>query len=99
MNYWCGSLVTANFSSITDPPVLDGSTGKVHFFGVSLGAGTPQVVQTDATLAGALTANAGTATGSTPQMHAGAFDNAYFTSPDGTGYLYVCGRGNADARP
>src|SRR5206468_1542412 len=63
----------SKFSSITDPPIFDGSTLYVHFFGISLGAGTPQVVQTTTTLGSAVTAPAGTATGSTPQMHAGAF--------------------------
>jgi len=93
MNYWRGSRVTTNFSSITHPPVLDGSTGKVHFFGISLGAGSPQVVQTDTALGSVVTATVGNA--NSPQVHAGTFDNAYFTSTGGTGYLYVCGHDNA----
>src|SRR2546425_749458 len=78
MNYWRGSRVTTNFSSITHPPVLDGSTGKVHFFGISTGAGSPQVVQTDTALGSVVTATVGNA--NSPQVHAGTFDNAYFTS-------------------
>ena len=69
MNYWRGSRVTTNFSSITDPPVLDGSTGKVHFFGISTGAGSPQVVQTDTALRSVVTATVGNA--NSPQVHAG----------------------------
>src|SRR5213594_1120293 len=69
MNYWRGSRVTTNFSSITDPAVLDGSTGKVHFFGISLGAGSPQVVQTDTALGSVVTATVGNA--NSPQVHAG----------------------------
>src|SRR5206468_7165032 len=85
-----GSRVTTYFgtsTSITDPPILDGTKGKVHFFGISSGAGNPQVVQTDTTLGSVVTATVGTA--SSPQIHAGMFDNTYFDS--GTGYLYVCG--------
>jgi len=98
-----GSRVTTYFSSTTgviDPPVFDGSTGKVHFFGISAG-GSPQVVQTDATLntisGTAVTATVGS--GTTPLVHAGAFDNAYFTSPNGTGYLYVCGHPSPTTSP
>src|SRR5947209_79702 len=96
MNYWCGSRVTTNFSSITDPGVLDGSTGKVHFFGISLGAGSPQVVQTDTALGIVVTATVGNA--NSPQVHAGTLDKAYFTSTGGTGYLYVCGHDNAGTK-
>ena len=71
----------------------------MHYFGISLGAGTPQVVQTTTTLGSAVTAPAGTATGSTPQMHAGAFDNNYFSGPVQSGFLYVCGRGSASTSP
>src|SRR5437870_11704324 len=62
MNYWRGSRVTTNFSSITHPLVLDGSTGKVHFFGISTGAGSPQVVQTNTALGSVVTATVETRT-------------------------------------
>jgi hypothetical protein len=95
-----GSRNATKFSSITDPPVLDGSTGKVHFFGVSLGAGNPQVVQTDATLSSFVTATAGTATGVTPKVHAGAFDNHYLSDATPVnGFVYMCGRASASTSP
>ena len=79
MNYWCGSRVTTNLSSITDPAVLDGSTGKVHFFGISTGAGSPQVVQTDTALGSVVTATVGNA--NSPQVHAGTLRSITPTSP------------------
>src|SRR5438128_10810178 len=79
MNYWCGSRVTTNFTSITDPAGLDGSTGKVHFFGISLGAGSPQVVQTDTALGSVVTATVGNA--NSPQVHAGTLRSITPTSP------------------
>jgi hypothetical protein len=96
MNYWndtgnsasFGARVTTSFSKISDPPILDGTTGKAHFFGVSSTATNPRVVQTDTSLAGIVTATVGTS--ATTQIHAGAFDNTYYTT-DGTGHLYVCG--------
>jgi len=79
--------IIGSLSSMTDGPILDGSTGKLHFFGLS---GTiPRVVQTDTLLSTPVVAPIG-GTG-TAQIHAGTFDNTYYNSPGGTGTLYVCG--------
>src|SRR5207249_2571310 len=73
-----GSRVSTSFTSMSDPPILDGSIGTAYFFGVSTGATNARVVQTSTALVGAVTASVGTS--ATTQIHAGAFDNAYYTS-------------------
>jgi hypothetical protein len=82
-----GTPITTSLSSMTDGPILDGSTGKLHFFGLS--STTPKVVQTDTSLSTPVVATIG-GTGAA-QIHAGTFNNTYYNSVDGTGTLYVCG--------
>jgi hypothetical protein len=82
-----GSGLSGQLSSMTDGPVLDGSTGKLLFFGLS--STTPMVVQTSTALTNTVSATLG-GTGAA-QIHRGTFDNTYYASPDGTGKLYVCG--------
>jgi hypothetical protein len=89
----CAVRVTGSFSKITDPPIIDSSTGKVHFFG--LNSTTPKVVQTGTILTNVVSATVG-GTG-TAQVHNGTFDNAYYNSANGTGNLYVCGHDTGNA--
>jgi hypothetical protein len=86
----CAVRVTGSFNKITDPPIVDSSTGKVHFFGL-LGTTTftPKVVQTGTILTNVVSLTVG-GTGAA-QIHNGTFDNTYYNSADGSGNLYVCG--------
>src|SRR5207248_218844 len=73
--------ITGTLSSMTDGPILDGSTGKLHFFG--LNGTTPKVAQTDTALSTPVAVSIGLA--GTAQVHSGTFDNAYYTSVGGNG--------------
>lgn len=83
---------------IVDPPLVDGSTERVFWFGGANGGNKAASVfeQTDTSLANPRSIVIGNVAGSArPNQpgHAGAFDNAYYSSssPSITGYLYVCG--------
>ena len=57
-----------------------------------------RVDQFDTSLGSQVTVNVGgEATGSL--MYPGAFDNRYFSSVDGTGFLYVCGKTSGKDQP
>lgn len=84
---------------IIEPVIVDSNTGKVFVFsngnpnGLSAGS---YVVQTDVTLSSINAASIGS--GTTNVIHAGAFDDNYFTSPS-TGRLYVCGQNSSSRSP
>jgi len=86
---------TALTGTIVDGPIVDSSTGKVFWFS-AIAKGTTSTLtdtlgQTDTSLANSVTiteAN-GSGTVETGNMHAGAFDNLYLTTPS-TGFLYFC---------
>jgi hypothetical protein len=96
-------------NGIVDAPLVDSTLGKVYAFdGHTLDLGVyGAVFQFDTALSSgseletSFGANeAVTTTGSSSDMYAGTFDNNYFTSSSGDGYLYVCGKWNArDDRP
>ena len=75
-----------------DAPLVDSSTGKVFAFdGTDGGNGT--VYQIDTALSnGSIVAASVGGTGGGSAMFAGAFDNAYLSSANGTGHLFVCGK-------
>jgi len=85
-------------NGIADGPVVDSTTGKVYAFlgndGSANCSGPCGVVHQFATN---FTSGTGTSTvvgfGGSTTLYAGSFDNAYYTSADGTGTLYVCGQG------
>jgi len=83
---------------ITDPIVEDASTGMIYVFSGGNGVAS-SVTQLPVALTSAQTVAVGglTATGNS-QVHAGAFNNAYWTSPS-TGLLYVCGEGTGSIGP
>ncbi len=87
-----GKVVTSLGGTIVDGPLLDVSVGKVFWFDATTsGPLTDTIEQTDETLNNARTVileNDGKH-GRTGHMHAGAFDNTYFTTPT-SGFLYVC---------
>jgi hypothetical protein len=85
-------------NGIADGPVVDSTTGKVYAFlgndGGSNCSGPCGAVHQFAT---GFTSGTGISTavgfGGSITLYAGSFDNAYYTSADGTGTLYVCGQG------
>jgi len=95
-----GVLSATNISglgAITDPPIVDSSTGHVFVF--SGGNGTSAIVEEASTsaLASPTSVNIGNNSAAT-HVHAGMFDNKYFTSVS-TGHLYVCGKQSGNAAP
>lgn len=92
-------------TGIVEGPIVDSTNGFVYVFassdgttlctlGTSACAGVYQLSTTFMSGDSGTEATAGTsvASGSTPNpMYIGGFDNAYYTSGDATGSLYVCG--------
>jgi hypothetical protein len=85
-------------NGIADGPVVDSTTGKVYAFlgndGSTNCSGPCGAVHQFAT---SFTSGTGISTavgfGGSLTLYAGSFDNAYYTSADGSGTLYVCGQG------
>lgn len=95
-----GSTTVALGGVILDAPLVDSTTGKVHWFSGQTTTTTGKVMQTDTALGTQRTITF-TNNGGTPmvsQFHVGAFDNAYLTSssPSITGFLYVIARTSAN---
>ena len=95
-----GVLSGTNISglgAITDPPIVDPSTGHVFVF--SGGNSTSAIVEEAGTaaLGSPTSVNIGNNSAGT-HVHAGTFDNNYFTSVS-TGHLYVCGKQSGNAAP
>ncbi len=90
-----GGTTIALGGSVTDGPLLDVSIPKVIWFDSIPGTGGSDlmnlVVQTDEALGTRRTVTFDTGNNSTRTgaMHAGAFDNTYFSTPS-SGLLYVC---------
>jgi hypothetical protein len=86
-----GSTFSGSSSThiITDAPLVDSTTGKVFVFYGNNGSSTTAVLQSDITLSATVTATLGS--GLSHHIHAGAFDNTYFTSGGSSGSMYVCG--------
>jgi hypothetical protein len=80
---------------IVDEPLVDGSAGSIYVFVADNGTNAA-VEQFSITFAAgaspAIKASIGDATTTLP-VYAGAFDDAYFTSSNDTGHIYVCGFG------
>jgi hypothetical protein len=82
--------------AIVDAPIVDSSTERVFAFdGTDNNNGSVYQFDTALSNSSQVTVNVGvTASGSV--IHAGAFDNTYMTSVNGSGYLFVCGKGDAN---
>jgi hypothetical protein len=83
---------------IADAPIVDSSTEKVFVFIGNTGtssAAPPAVIQSDVTLTGNVTVNLGT--GTAHHLHAGDFDNNYFTGNGSVGRFYMCGSSSNSA--
>jgi hypothetical protein len=85
-------------NGIADGPVVDPTTGKVYAFLGNDGStncsgpcGAVHQFATSFTSGTGISATVGF--GGSITLYAGSFDNAYYTSADGTGTLYVCGQG------
>jgi len=95
---------TASNRAITDPPVVDSSTGHVYVF-IACGQDSTEncdssndspyeyayVLQATTTLASPVWTAIGYASISN-DVHIGAFDNTYYAGPIQNGHLYVCGQ-------
>jgi hypothetical protein len=84
---------------ITDPPIVDSTTGQVFVFSGGGGSLSSSVVlEADTSLNSPTTVNIGTNSSGT-HVHAGTFDNTYFSSVNSTGNLYVCGKQTSNSAP
>jgi hypothetical protein len=86
--------------AIVDAPLVDSSAGRVFAFdGTDSGNGDVYQFDTSLSSGSKVIASVGGTNGGSA-IHAGAFDNTYMTSSNGTGYLFVCGKdGNQRDRP
>jgi hypothetical protein len=86
--------------SIIDPPIVDGSTGRVLVFDGTETTKQGSVFQFDTGLTTASKVTVGIGgNGTTPPanlpfdiLHAGTFDDAYFSVGPASGHLYTCGK-------
>jgi hypothetical protein len=75
-----------------DEPLVDSVTGMVFAFdGTDGGNGTVYQIDTALSYGSIVAASVG-GTGGGSGMFAGTFDNAYMSSVNGTGHLFVCGK-------
>ena len=91
-----GSVSQALTGSIVDPPIVDGTTGRVLVFdGPETSANHGSIFQFDTalTVASKVTVRVGgnlVVVGDF--IHAGTFDDAYFSVGPASGHLYTCGK-------
>ncbi|MEQ1949607.1 MAG: hypothetical protein ABL995_20615 [Bryobacteraceae bacterium] len=91
-----GAATTTLFSAISDPPIVDSSTGLITYFGKLNAASGARVVQRTRTLGASASITLGTATasGTTAPIRVGTFSEEYFTGANpSAGHMYVCGYG------
>ncbi|MGH7878006.1 MAG: hypothetical protein ACREQD_00765, partial [Candidatus Binataceae bacterium] len=90
-----GSLTGSVTAAIADPPLVDVARGSVFVFSAGQPPDFPSgsfLTQASTTLASPTVAMLGAGTGANGAVvPAGAFDNAFITSANGTGLLYGCG--------
>jgi len=94
-----GSTTQALGGTVVDAPIVDGSAGRVFAFEGkdSTNRGTVYQFDTGLTTASKKTASiGGNSSSTTINIHPGSFDNAYLTSANGTGHLFVCGKDSAN---
>ena len=97
-------LAVAASNSLNEGPIVDGTNHTVFTFtsddsGTTGALASAAIVQANVqSSAPAQLARQGIGKKGNSNIRAGAFTDAYFTTPS-TGYLYACGRGNNDAQP
>jgi hypothetical protein len=92
-----GTPSVAGGTASLDTALVDGSNGKV--FAVDGIYGNGVVFQSDTALGSYVLTNVN-GTGAGSDLFMGSFDNAYMSSGNGTGHLFVCGKdGNRVDRP
>jgi hypothetical protein len=91
----CTASVAGIFS---DTVVIDPSTGRVFAVSSVSGATVHQYTTSLASVATATIGAPGETTVGPAPVFSGAFDQAYYTSADGTGKMYVCGKEGSIAR-
>jgi hypothetical protein len=95
-----GSVSQALTGSIVDPPIVDGTTGRVLVFDGTEGTNEGSVFQFDTalTVASKITVGIGGNKTTPPAnlpfdvLHSGTFDDAYFSVGPASGHLYTCGK-------
>ena len=91
--------VSGNTGSISDPPIVDSTQGRVFTFtsnNTSATLGGANVVQADTALSAASVTRLDVGIGKKFNLHDGAFDDAYFSNV-ATGHLYVCANSGANS--
>jgi hypothetical protein len=82
--------------SIIDPPIVDGSTGRVLVFdGTETSGRNGSVFQFDTALTAAsevFVRIGGNSSIATAIVHAGTFDDAFYSAGPASGHLYTCGK-------
>ncbi len=84
-----GCVVTTGGYPIPDPPIVDSNTEMVLVFVGNNGSGNAEIIQTNISLTDPTSLPVGAAGA---QMHAGDFDNNYYSGDMGQGHLYYCGK-------
>lgn len=91
-----GSVSQALTGSIVDPPMVDGSTGRLLVFDgneTSANHGSAFQFDTGLTTGSKVTVRiGGNAVVARDVLHAGTFDDAYFSVGPASGKLYTCGK-------
>ncbi len=90
----CLGLVSAALGgAIVDPPIVDGSTGRVIVFdGTDANNGSVYQFDTSLTPGSQVTVNVRGTGGGGAALYAGTFDDAYFSLGPGSGHFYTCGK-------
>jgi len=95
---FAGTLGTSNWqigTSITDGPIVDGTSGEVFVFAQSASGAVVGEDNTTLSSGANRTGPVVVGSGTAHKFHTGDFDNNYYTSDTGagaaTGNLYVCG--------
>jgi hypothetical protein len=94
--------ITVGTGAIVEAPIVDSTQETVFTQANNTTTGFAVLTQATTSLGSPVSANMGfasSATNGTTDLFDGALDNAYFTSSNGTGYMYFCGNLSTAATP